>query len=279
MSIASEVIYWTDSVGARDMKLVRAARALRQAAISDPAVFIVMIGMFPRSTGSEFSSALKRRYVDFMREGRDALVACGVWENAIDGYIPFQEAPTDQFVYTVAVSSGARRNPFPGLDSMSLDEALPGAGGGGGGDSEPMSKRKFVIDPFDDDGVAVKAQLEVDIVEASGRRLNAPGELSATLEVDQNGVKEVGAEWTALKKRIAARIARGAIRNVEIKVTVAGKTDLSEADARRVFGKWSAEAQATLSAELHVRATKVTVELGVKAGPGEAPAPVLQFSF
>lgn len=279
MPIATETVYWSDSVGARNMKLVRAARAQRMAAIGDPAVYILMIGMFPKSTASDFANRAKRRYVDFMREGRDTLVSCGVWENAIDGYIPFQEAPIDQFVYTVTVDTGRRRNPFPALDSMSIDEAPGGDAGGGDGDKEPLVTRKFVIDPFDDDGVAMKAQIEVDIVEATGRRLNPPGEFTATLEFDHAGVKEVGVEWTALKKRLAGRIARGAIRNIEIKITAAGKTDLGAADARRIFGKWSAEAQASLSAELHVGRAKVTLEIGVKAGPGEGPGPVLQIVF
>lgn len=278
MAIATELIYWSDSDGARTMKLVRAAYAQRQAAILDPSVFIVMIGMFPKSTASAFSNRAKADYVQRMREGRDRLISCGVWENAIDGYIPFQEAPTTEFVYTVTVDKGLRKNPFPSLESMTLDEAVESAGSGGG-DKEPLFKRKFVVDPFDDDGVTVKAQLELDLVEASGRRLNAPGEFSATLEVKNGRLVEVGAEWTGLKKRLKDRIARGAIRNVEITITVAGKTDLSEATARQIFGAWSAEAKATLGADLHVGKTKVRVEIGAKGDTEHGLGPSLEFTF
>ena len=278
MAIATEVVYRSDSEGARTMKLVRAARAQRQAAITDPSVFIMMIGMFPKSTASAFSNRARAEYVRSMREGRDTLVACGVREGAIDGYIPFQEAPTSEFVYTVTVGRGLRKNPFPGLESMTLDEAVESAGSGGG-DKEPLFRRNFVIDPFDDDGVSVKAQLELDLVEASGRRLNAPGEFSATLEVKNGRLVEVGAEWTGLKKRLKDRIARGAVRNVEITITVAGKTDLSEATARQIFGAWSAEARATLGADLHVGKTRVRVEIGAKGDTEHGLGPSLEFTF
>lgn len=280
MAIATETIYWSDSDGARTMKLVRAARALRMAAITDPGVYIIMIGLFPKSSGSDFANAARAHCVKAMREARDSLVAFGVWENAIDGYIPYQEAPTTQFVYTVTVDTGARKNPFPSLESMSIDEAqaTPGPGGGGGGEPSPV-KRKFVIDPFDEHGVALKAQLELDITDATGRRLNLPGEFAATFEIVNGRLKEVGVEWTAVQRKLKDRIARGAIRNIEISISLSGKAEMSESQARQIFGGWGAEAKATLGADLHIKSTKIRVELGAKAETGEGPGPVLEISF
>ncbi|MBL8587856.1 MAG: hypothetical protein JNK46_04950 [Methylobacteriaceae bacterium] len=279
MAIATETIYWSDSDGARTMKLVRAARALRMAAITDPGVYIIMIGLFPKSSGSDFANAARAHYVKAMREARDSLVAFGVWENAIDGYIPYQEAPTTQFVYTVTVDTGVRKNPFPTLESTTLEEAQASSGGGGGGESEAAVKRKFVIDPFDEHGVALKAQLELDITDATGRRLNLPGEFAATFEIVNGRLKEVGVEWTAVQRKLKDRIARGAIRNVVISISLSGKAEMSESQARQIFGGWGAEAKATLGADLHIKSTKIRVELGAKAETGEGPGPVLEISF
>ena len=288
--IAKESFFWDDSDGSRGLKLTRLSFAFRSAAIKNPKVYIMMVGAFPRLTDSPFGKMVRSRYVDMMCDARDFLVngRAQVPQDSIVGYVPLQEAPVTQFFFVATVLDDPRLNPFQFASMLSREQLKsinqnPAA-------EEDKNPVKYVVDPFSkaddsptgDTARVLKAQLEINVFDAAGIKLNAPGEFKATLELRGDKLKEVGFEWGAVEKKIVARALGGRISNVKFTFTVAGKLDMTSVSAKKVFGDWSAEAKASIEADLSASKSGGTihVEVGVKMDSEKRTAfPVLEFSF
>jgi len=119
--------------------------------------------------------------------------------------------------------------------------------------------------------------------------LSAPGEFKATLELQGGALHEVAVEWTAVKQKLKARMARGAITNVEVSMTFTAKADVGVQNIFRRWGEGAKKtvadlgAEAQLSVEGDVRIpivnTKVHLELGVQVDADGKPGPAFKITF
>jgi hypothetical protein len=290
VEIAKETILWSDRHPSLDFKLARLARNFRSAAMSKSNVHLVMAGAFPLSTASQFSNYTKSKYIEWMCDARDVLVSLNVSERSIIGYVPLQEAPITEFFFVASVIDHWPVNPYSHLLVISRDELREREQKQATGESDDDKPVTFVVDPFTkaedsptgDTARTLKAQLEINIIDATGAPINAPGEFKVTLELKANKLKEVGLEWSLVEKKIVDRALRGRISNVKFNFTVAGKLDMTDVAAKKLFGDWSAEAKASVEADLQMKGSsnKLHVSVGVKMDNEKRTAfPVFELSF
>ena len=281
MDFATETLFSDESVGSNDFKLVRLARKFREVAITNLDAHITIVGYITRSSLlSEGVDGVIQRMVKWAADTRDKLTSFHVWEQSIVGYLPLQSAPIVDDILIVTAKDTPRANAFPGMRILPAEDAVKVQK-----DDDSPIKGQVVVDPFAKPGPVrpgrnVDTQIEVTLWDDKGIGRKLPGTMKVTLNVSQDKIEEVGAEWTAFKMKLKNQMFWGVVSKVELSIKLSAKLDFDQSTAQKIVGTWSAQVKSSLEFDLKIPKTSIGIHVEATLGVDQAgkPVPGIQFS-
>jgi hypothetical protein len=175
--------------------------------------------------------------------------------------------------------SGLVRATFYELPELVPKVPIPPPGPGG---SQSKATRPDGPEAYEVEGSVIYAppggiqtDVEITVVDANRTRRKLP-KMSLTMTVGPNGLEEVGAEFTLLKRQLKKQLCWGAVRDVKFAVKFNAQVKFERDGARDVLDGWAAKFKASVSADLGIpRSIAVPVEAWVYIDAGGKPGPAL----
>ena len=275
MDLPKETLFPSESAGSLNFKLVRLAREFRRVLITEPQAHITMQGDIRRGSLMFLSDeALERLLKDMVKrftDARDRLIAFGVSEDAIFGYMPLRQATSADNVI-VAFTSLTK---IPNINELGPEfgprtKIVPTSRVVGHTSDDDFVKGQIVIDPFakaddpPDPPSHVETQIEITVWDKKplgGERVIFFKTLKVTLNVTPDRIDEIGAELSVvtLKLRDIARH----FKNAQVSVKVSPKLNVDISTQARIK-KWT-DSQVKLSLEFELGGVQIEPTVGLDA--------------
>ena len=263
MADGNETLFLDESQGSFDLKMVRLARAFRSEAIANAKAQILCVGYVSCRIRSDFDAGEARNALgDLARRAKAALTACGVFQNAIAGYILIPKVPAvADFVALSLRPEGA--GAIPGGTST---PATGGAKPKGGGGDDPVTT-EIAIDPFKKEVKASfpKVELEIDVKFWDDKGIGGvlPKKAKVTFDVDSKQINDTALELQWAKDFLKNKMLWGVVSKAEVSVTASGKVNFSQDDKNRTTANLSAEIKAAV--EVGIKIPKLPMDVKVEA--------------
>ena len=264
MADGSENLFLDESQGSFDLKMVRLARAFRGEAITNAKAQILCVGYVSCRIRSDFDAGEARDALgDLAKRAKSSLVACGVFENAIAGYILIPKVPSvTDFLALSLRPEGA--GAIPGAKST----PKPAGGGAkpkGGDDDDPVTS-EIAIDPFKKkvDVSIPKVELEIDVKFWDDKGIGSvlPKKAKVTFDVDSKQINDTALELQWAKDFLKNKMLWGVVSKAEVSVTASGKVNFSQDDKQRTTANLSAEIKAAV--EIGIKIPKLPMDIKVE---------------
>jgi hypothetical protein len=253
MDLPKETLFPSESAGSLNFKLVRLAREFRRVLITEPQAHITMQGDIRRGSLMFLSDeALERLLKDMVKrftDARDRLIAFGVSEDAIFGYMPLRQATSADNVI-VAFTSLTK---IPNINELGPEF---------GPRTKIVPASQVVGHTSDDD--FVKGQIEITVWDKKplgGERIIFFKTLKVTLNVTPDRIDEIGAELSVVTLKLR-EIARH-FKNAQVSVKVSPKLNVDVSTQARIK-KWT-DSQVKLSLEFELGGVQFEPTVGLDA--------------
>jgi hypothetical protein len=286
MDLPKETLFPGESAGSLDFKLVRLAREFRRVLITEPQAHITMQGDIRRGSlmflSNEQLDNLLKNMIERFKDARDRLIAFGVSEQSIFGYMPLRQAPAIDNV----IVAFTRLSKIPNINELGPEfgprtKIVPSSQVVGTDPNDDFLKGQIVIDPFakandpPDPPSHVETQIEITVRDKKpldGARIIFFKTLKVTLNITPDKIDEIGAELSVVTLKLK-EISRH-FKNAQVSVKVSPKLDVDISTQARIK-KWT-DSQVKLSLEFEMFGVQVEPTLGLE-GRGK-PAGGLQLT-
>jgi hypothetical protein len=275
MDLPKETLFPSESGGSLNFKLVRLAREFRRVLITEPQAHIMMQGDIRRGSlmflSDEQLERLLKDMVKRFTDARDRLIAFGVSEDAIFGYMPLRQATSADNVIVVFTSLAK----FPSINELGPEfgprtKIVPVSGVVGHTSDDDFVKGQIVIDPFakaddpPDPPSHVETQIEITVWDKNplgGGRIIFFKTLKVTLNVTPDRIDEIGADLSVVTLKLR-EIAKH-FKNAQVSVKISPKLDVDISTLARIK-KWT-DSQVKLSLEFELGGVQFEPTIGVDA--------------